>query len=229
MAFAVKLPLFPLHIWLPHAHVEASTVTSIILAALMLKLGGYGVIKFMLPAFSNTTHLLYKAVALFISIVGLIYASLAALRQLDLKRQVAFSSIAHMSFTTVGIFTFTEAGIKGAVYLMVSHGLTSSALFFLIGVLSERFHTRSVLAFSGLLAVMPLFAFFFIYSNLANIGFPGTSGFVPEFYVLVSVISDSLRYLIPVLLGMFLTTAGSLVVLLRVLFGHLKLTYTSSS
>jgi len=195
----------------------------------MLKLGGYGFVKFMLPAFSASTHLFYKPFAIFISILGLIYGSLAALRQLDLKRQIAFSSIAHMSFTTIGVFTFTEVGVKGAIYLMLSHGLTSTALFFLVGVLSERFHTRSILCFGGLLGVMPLFSFFFIFMNLANIGFPGTSGFIPEFYVLTAVVSDSLYYLAFVLVGMFLTTAAALVAMLRILFGHLKLAYTGSS
>jgi NADH-quinone oxidoreductase subunit M len=229
IAFAVKLPLFPLHIWLPHAHLEASTATSIILAALMLKLGGYGVIKYMLPAFSASTHLFFKPFALFISVFGLIYGSVVALRQLDLKRQIAFSSIAHMSFTTIGIFTFTEVGVKGAIYLMLSHGLTSTALFFLVGVLSERFHTRSVLAFGGLIGTMPLFSFFFIFMSLANIGFPGTSGFIPEVYILSSIVSDSLYYLFFVLLGMFLTTAASLVFMLRTLFGHMKTLYTNST
>jgi len=229
VAFAVKMPLIPVHVWLPHAHVEASTATSILLAALMLKLGGYGLIKFMLPAFEPSAHLFFKPLALLISVAGLIYGSLAALRQLDLKRQIAFSSIAHMSFSAAGIFTFTEAGVKGAVYLMLSHGLTSTALFFLIGILSERFHTRSILAFGGLIGAMPLFSFFFIFMNLANIGFPGTSGFVPEFYVLSGIIADSVYYLGFVLAGMFLTTAASLLAMLRILFGHLKLSYTTSN
>lgn len=186
-------------------------------------------IKFMLPYFSAETHLYFKPFAIFISVVGLIYGSLAALRQLDLKRQIAFSSVAHMSFSTVGVFTFTEVGVKGSIYLMLSHGLTSTALFFLVGVLSERFHTRSVLCFGGLMGIMPLFTFYFILMSLANAGFPGTSGFIPEFYVLASVVSDSMFYLVFVLIGMFLTTAATLVLMLRLFFGHLKLAYTKGS
>lgn len=229
VAFAVKIPLFPFHIWLPYAHVEASTATSIILAALMLKLGGYGLIRFMLPLFAKEVHLYFRPFALFIAVAGVIYGSVCALRQIDLKRQIAFSSIAHMSFATAGIFTYTEAGIKGAVYLMLSHGLTSSALFYLVGVLSDRYHTRSSMAFSGLLSTMPLFSFFMVVASLANIGFPGTSGFIPELLVIIAIVSSVPHILFPVLLGMFLTTAGSMIVLLRLLFGHVKVYYTSST
>ena len=229
IAFAVKIPLFPFHIWLPYAHVEASTPTSIILAALMLKLGGYGLIRFMLPVFNFEIHSYFKPAALFISIAGTIYGGLCALRQLDLKRQIAFSSVSHMSFAAVGIFTFTEIGIKGAIYLMLSHGLTSSALFYLIGVLSDRYHTRSSMAFGGLLGVMPLFSFFMILASLANVGFPGTSGFLPEFYILVGVISSTPTIIFPVLVGMFFTTTATILALLRILFGHVKTYYSSAT
>lgn len=229
IAFAVKIPLFPFHIWLPYAHVEASTPTSIILAALMLKLGGYGLLKFMLPMFSINTHLFFRPVALFICITGAIYGGLGAIRQIDMKRQIAFSSISHMSFASAGIFTFTEIGIKGSLYLMLSHGLTSAALFYLVGVLSDRYHTRSVMAFSGLISSMPVFSFFFIAMSLANVGFPGTSGFLPELMILVSALSSLSSILLPLLAGMLLTTVGSLVLMLRILFGHLKGYYFSSS
>lgn len=233
IAFAVKIPLFPFHIWLPYAHVEASTPTSILLAALMLKLGGYGVIKFMLPFFTIQTHIEYQWIGLSLCIIGCIYASFAALRQIDLKRNIAFSSVAHMSFATAGIFSFTEIGIKGSIYLMLSHGFTSTALFFLIGVLSDRYHTRSIMAFSGLLATMPLFSFFLIVMSLANVGFPGTSGFLPEIMVLIGAISSLNSFtqlgLYIFILGMLLTTASTLIVLLRLLFGHLKTIYTKSS
>jgi NADH-quinone oxidoreductase subunit M len=236
IAFAVKIPLFPFHIWLPYAHVEASTPTSIILAALMLKLGGYGLIKFMLPMFSVEVHSTLGVLAFALCVFGCIYSSLAALRQVDLKRYVAFSSVAHMSFATAGIFTFTEIGIKGAIYLMLSHGLTSSAMFFLVGVLSDRYHTRAVTAFSGLFATMPVFSFFFIVTSLANAGFPGTSGFIPEVEILLGAlsaqdsangifnISGNLNFVIIllILVGMFLTTAATLLPMLRMLFGHTK-------
>lgn len=228
ITFAVKIPLFPFHIWLPYAHVEASTSTSIILAALMLKLGGYGLIKFMLPMFTMDTHLFFRPFALFICLLGVIYGGLAAIRQIDLKRQIAFSSIAHMSFSTLGVFTFTEIGVKGSIYLMLSHGITSAALFFLVGVLSDRYHTRSIMSFSGLLSSMPVFSFFLLLMSLANVGFPGTSGFIPEFYVLISIFSTSPALLLPVIFGMFLTAASTLLLLLRVLFGHLKSFYFNS-
>jgi len=195
----------------------------------MLKLGGYGVLKFMLPMFTIETHLYFSPLALLICVAGTIYGGLCALRQIDLKRQIAFSSISHMSFATIGIFTFTELGSKGAIYLMLSHGLTSAALFYLVGVLSDRYHTRSIMAFSGLLSTMPLFSFFLILMSLANVGFPGTSGFLPELFVLIAVVSASPAILFPTLLGMFLTTASTLIMLLRVLFGHIKTYYFKSS
>lgn len=229
VAFAVKIPLFPFHIWLPYAHVEASTATSIILAALMLKLGGYGLIRYMLPLFSQEVHAQFRPLALCVSIIGVIYGGVCALRQIDLKRQIAFSSISHMSFATVGIFTFTEIGIKGAVYLMLSHGLTSSMLFYLVGILSDRYHTRSLMAFGGLFGLMPLFSFFTIVASLANVGFPGTSGFLPELFILIAIVSSNPFILFPVLVGMILTTASTLIILLKLLFGHAKTYYTGSA
>jgi len=229
VAFAVKIPLFPFHIWLPYAHVEASTPTSIILAALMLKLGGYGLVKFMLPIFTIETHLFFRPFAIFICILGTIYGGLCALRQIDLKRQIAFSSISHMSFSTIGLFTLTEVGVKGSVYLILSHGLTSAALFYLVGVLSDRYHTRSIIAFSGLLSSIPVFSFFLLVISLANVGFPGTSGFLPELLVLISAVSTSSILLMPILLGIFFTTVSTLVLLLRALFGHTKIFYFKSS
>lgn len=229
IAFAVKIPLFPFHLWLPYAHVEASTATSIILAALMLKLGGYGILKFLLPLFSMDVHLFFRPLALLICIIGTIYGGIVALRQIDLKRQIAFSSISHMSFAITGVFTFTEVGIKGSVYLMLSHGLTSALLFYLIGVLSDRYHTRSVMVYGGLLGVMPLFSGFFILASLANVGFPGTSGFLPELFILTALASATPLVLIPALLGMLLTTASTLILLLRLLFGHLKTIYFKST
>jgi NADH-quinone oxidoreductase subunit M len=183
----------------------------------------------MLPLFSIETHLYFRPLALLICVFGTIYGSLAALRQIDLKRQIAFSSIAHMSFATAGIFTYTELGIKGAIYLMLSHGFVSSAMFFLIGVLSDRYHTRSVMAYSGLLSTMPMFSLFLITASLANVGFPGTSGFLPEVMVIVSIISATPVVILPVLLGMLLTAASTLIALLRLLFGHTKTFYFNSS
>jgi len=145
----------------------------------MLKLGGYGVLKFMLPLFDLNIHLYFRPLALAVCVFGIVYWGLTALRQIDLKRQIAFSSISHISFATLGVFTFVEIGSKGAIYLMLSHGLTSAALFYLVGVLSDRYHTRSIMAYGGLLSTMPVFSFFLILASLANVGFPGTSGFLP--------------------------------------------------
>ena len=195
----------------------------------MLKLGGYGVLKFMLPLFTIETHIFFRPFALTVCILGTIYGGFAAMRQIDMKRQIAFSSISHMSFATLGIFSFTNVGIKGSIYLMLSHGLTSAALFFLVGVLSDRYHTRSIMAFSGFLSTMPIFSFFLIFISLANVGFPGTSGFLPEFFILVAVISSAPMILFPVLTGMLLTTASSLILLLRLLFGSPKSLYSKSS
>lgn len=222
VAFAVKLPLVPFHIWLPYAHVEASTVASIILAAILLKLGGYGIVKYLLPFFALDVHLMYRPVILMLGVYSLIYSSFAAIRQIDLKRQIAFSSIAHMSFVTLGLFVSSDIGIKGSIFLMLSHGLTSAGLFFAIGLLAERYHTRSIMGFSGLIAVMPLFSGFLILIVLANIGFPGTSGFIPELFIMVGILASSPALLFPMLLGMFLTTVGGLILLMRLLFGHVK-------
>jgi NADH-quinone oxidoreductase subunit M len=222
VAFAVKVPLFPTHIWLPYAHVEASTTASIVLASLLLKLGGYGILKFLLPAFNCDIHIFFQSGALLICLIGLIYGGLCALRQADIKRQIAFSSVAHMSFAVLGIFTYTEAGAKGSLYLMVSHGLTAAALFFMAGALSDRHHTRSVFAYGGLIQVMPTLIAFFIYISLANIGFPGTSGFVPELILIVATISTTLYILAPVMFGMFISAAAALLLMLRIAFGHIK-------
>jgi NADH-quinone oxidoreductase subunit M len=187
----------------------------------------------MLPMFTVETHKTLGFVAFSLCVFGCIYSSLAALRQVDLKRYVAFSSVAHMSFATAGIFTFTEIGIKGAMYLMLSHGLTSSAMFFLVGVLSDRYHTRAVTAFSGLLATMPVFSFFLIVTSLANAGFPGTSGFIPELEVLLGLVEGSFNTsaiaILFTLFAMFLTTATTLLPMLRMLFGHSKILYSNSS
>jgi NADH-quinone oxidoreductase subunit M len=222
ISFAIKVPLFPFHIWLPYAHVEASTSTSILLASLMLKLGGFGIIKFMLPLFLMEVNLFFRPVALFVCIFGISYGALCALRQIDLKRQIAFSSISHMSFAMAGVFTYSEVGIKGGLYLMVSHGLSSAGLFFLVGALSDRYHTRSIIAYSGLLSVMPIFSFFFLFMTLVNVGFPGTSGFPPEFIVLTSLVGVGGWIVLPTLLGMLLGTAGSILLALRLLFGSIK-------
>lgn len=229
ISFAAKVPLFPFHIWLPYAHVEASTVSSIILAALLLKLGGYGLVRFLLPAFGASAGVYYRPLVITLCLVGFIYGSLCATRQIDLKRQIAFSSIAHMSFAIAGLYMFSSVGLEGAIFLMFSHGLISSALFFLVGTLSDRYHTRAITAFSGLMGLMPLFSGFLIVSILANVGFPGTSGFIPELLVLVAVFKGLPAAALIMLLGMVITAVSNLVIPLRVLFGHPKVLISRAS
>jgi NADH-quinone oxidoreductase subunit M len=183
----------------------------------------------MFTFFSTDVNLFFRPLALTISLISFLYSSVVALRQLDLKRQIAFSSIAHMSFVVLGLFTYTEIGVKGAVYLMLSHGLTSSGLFYLVGILSDRYHRRSVIAYSGLMSIRPLFYLFLLINSLANVGFPGRSGFLPELFIMLAVIRSMRTLIIPVLLGMFYTTAGSLIMLLRLSFGHVKVRYYNSN
>ena len=229
ISFAIKIPLFPFHIWLPYAHVEASTVSSIILAALLLKLGGYGLIKFLIPGFSIDVSLYYRPIILFVCLVGFVYGSLCATRQIDLKRQIAFSSVAHMSFAIIGIYALSVIGVGGSIFLMFSHGLISSALFFLVGTLSDRYHTRAITAFSGLLGTMPLFSGFLIVAILANVGFPGTSGFVPELLILISVVRGLPTLVLIMLLGMVITALSNLIIPLRILFGHPRVLISKGS
>jgi NADH-quinone oxidoreductase subunit M len=204
-------------------------VSSIILAALLLKLGGYGLIKFLIPGFSIDISLYYRPIILFLCLIGFIYGSLCATRQIDLKRQIAFSSVAHMSFAIVGAYTISAIGTGGAIFLMFSHGLISGALFFLVGTLSDRYHTRAITAFSGLLGAMPLFSGFLIIAILANVGFPGTSGFVPELLVLISVVKGLPTVTTIILSGMIITAVSNLVIPLRVLFGHPRLLISRGS
>lgn len=170
----------------------------------------------------------FRPFAVFICLYSFLNSSFVALDQIDLKRFVAYSSIAHMSFATLCIFTFTEAGVKGAIYMMISHGLTSSLLFFLVGVLSDRYHTRDVLAFTGLFQTMPLFSFFFIFASLASIGLPGTSGFLPEFLGFYSIVSTMPLVMVPLMIAVFTITAATLIIVLRILYGHSTTTRIST-
>ena len=183
-SFAVKVPMWPVHTWLPDAHVQAPTAGSMILAGVLLKMGGYGFIRFSLPMFPDASE--YFAPFIFVlSIVAVIYTSLVALAQSDMKKLIAYSSVAHMGFVTIGIFTLTEQGIAGAMFQMISHGLVSAALFFCVGVVYDRLHTREISAYGGVVDAMPRYAAFFMFMMLASVGLPGTSGFVGEMLVLV--------------------------------------------
>jgi NADH-quinone oxidoreductase subunit M len=176
--------MMPLHIWLPEAHVEAPTAGSVILAGILLKLGTYGIVRFMIPMFpyamSYFTPLIFT-----MCVIAIIYSSLTTIRQIDLKKIIAYSSVAHMNFALLGLFTNNSVGLEGSLYLMLGHGVVSSGLFLCIGILYDRYHTRNILYYGGLAQTMPIFSIFFLIFTLANIGLPGTVNFIGEFLVLV--------------------------------------------
>jgi len=220
-SFAVKLPMWPVHTWLPDAHVEAPTAGSVILAAILLKMGGYGFLRFSLPMFPvasvDFTPLVYT-----LSVVAIIYTSLVALMQEDMKKLVAYSSVAHMGFVTMGIFTATRQGIDGALFQMISHGLVSGALFLSVGVIYDRLHTREIAAYGGLVHRMPLYAFVFMVFTLANVGLPGTSGFVGEFLALLGAFSANSWVAVFATTGVILSACYALWLYRRVIFGALE-------
>jgi NADH-quinone oxidoreductase subunit M len=189
-SFAVKMPMWPVHTWLPDAHVEAPTGGSVILAGVLLKMGGYGFLRFSLPMFPDAS--MYFAPLIFaLSIIAIIYTSLVALVQTDMKKMIAYSSVAHMGFVTLGIFTFTRQGIDGAIFQMISHGIVSGALFLIVGVVYDRLHTRDINHYGGIVKNMPIYATLFMIFMLGAVGLPGTSGFVGEFLVLSGTFQTS--------------------------------------
>jgi len=217
-SFAVKVPMWPVHTWLPDAHVEAPTAGSMILAGILLKMGGYGFLRFSLPMFPDAS--LYFAPMIFtLSVIAVIYTSLVALAQSDMKKLIAYSSVAHMGFVTVGIFTMTEQGIAGAMFQMISHGLVSAALFFAVGVVYDRLHTREISAYGGVADSMPRYAVFFMFMMLASVGLPGTSGFVGEFLVLVGAWQASTWLAFFTATGLVLGATYMLWLYRRVVFG----------
>ncbi len=218
-SFAVKVPMWPFHTWLPDAHVEAPTAGSMILAGILLKMGGYGFIRFSLPMFPDAS--LYFAPFIFVlSIVAIIYTSLVALAQTDMKKLIAYSSVAHMGFVTIGIFTFNEQGIAGAMFQMISHGLVSAALFFCVGVVYDRLHTREINDYGGVADVMPNYAMFFMIMMLASVGLPGTSGFIGEILVLVGAYKASSSLAFFAATGLVLGATYMLWLYRRVVFGR---------
>jgi NADH-quinone oxidoreductase subunit M len=183
-SFAVKMPMWPVHTWLPDAHVEAPTAASVVLAAILLKMGGYGFLRFSLPMFPAASHL-FTPLVFALSIIAIVYASLVAFRQTDVKKLIAYSSVAHMGFVTMGIFAGNAQGIQGAIFQMISHGVVSGALFLCVGVIYDRMHTREIAFYGGLVNRMPVYAAVFMLFSLANVGLPGTSGFVGEILTMV--------------------------------------------
>jgi proton-translocating NADH-quinone oxidoreductase chain M len=223
-SFASKVPMLPVHIWLPEAHVEAPTAGSVILAGILLKLGSYGFIRFSLPLFPEAS--LYFTPFIFtLSVIGILYSSLTAIRQTDLKRIVAYTSVAHMNLVVIGLFSFNIIGLEGAVLQSLSHGFVSSALFLLIGVLYDRHHTKMLKYYSGLVHTMPLFTIIFLIFTMANIGLPGTSSFVGEFLLLLGAFKTSISIAFFGATGMVLGGCYSLWLFNRVVYGNLKIQY----
>ena len=219
-SFAVKLPMWPVHTWLPDAHVEAPTAGSVILAAILLKMAGYGFLRFSLGLFPVASDY-FTPLIFTLSIMAIIYTSLVALMQEDMKKLIAYSSVAHMGFVTLGIFSLTKQGLDGSIIQMISHGLISAALFLCVGVVYDRFHSRMISSYGGLVNIMPKYSLVFIIFVLAALGLPGTSGFVGEFLVLVGVLQKNILVAILASLGVILAAAYMLWLYKRVIFGKI--------
>jgi NADH-quinone oxidoreductase subunit M len=219
-SFAVKLPMWPVHTWLPDAHVEAPTAGSVILAAILLKMGGYGFLRFSLPMFPAASHD-YAPLIFALSVVAVVYTSLVALVQEDMKKLIAYSSVAHMGFVTMGIFAATAQGLAGGIFQMISHGIVSAALFLSVGVVYDRMHTREIAAYGGLVNRMPLYAAAFMVFTLANVGLPGTSGFIGEFLSLIGTFRVNIVVATLATLGTILSAAYALWLYRKVIFGTL--------
>jgi NADH-quinone oxidoreductase subunit M len=218
-AFAVKIPMFPFHTWLPVAHVEAPTAGSVILAAILLKMGAYGFLRLSIPLFPEASAY-YADFVMILSSIAVIYASVVAFAQSDVKRLIAYSSIAHMGYVTISIFTLTEGGLQAAIYQMISHGFVSAGLFFCIGVLYDRYHTRDMAFYGGLAKVMPSFAMLFMVFTMANVGLPGTSGFVGEFLTIMNVMTVSGLFASIITFAVILSAAYGLWLYKNTMFGE---------
>lgn len=219
-SFAVKVPMWPVHTWLPDAHVEAPTAGSVVLAGVMLKMGGYGFLRFSLPMFPDASHEL-AGLVFALSMIAVVYTSLVALVQEDMKKLIAYSSVAHMAFVTAGLFAFNSQGIEGAIFVMLSHGVVSAALFLCVGVVYDRMHTREIAKYGGLVNRMPAYSLVFMVFTMASIGLPGTSGFVGEFLVMVGAYKASTWLVFVIATGVILGAAYMLWLYRKVVFGEL--------
>jgi NADH-quinone oxidoreductase subunit M len=219
-SFAVKMPMWPVHTWLPDAHVQAPTAGSVVLAAILLKMGGYGFLRFSLPMFPVASDLLAPLV-FWMSAIAIVYTSLVALVQEDMKKLIAYSSVAHMGYVTMGIFAANQQGIDGAIFQMLSHGFISGALFLCVGVIYDRMHTREIEAYGGLVNRMPAYALIFMFFTMANVGLPGTSGFIGEFLVLMGIFQVNTWAAAVATSGVILSAGYALWLYRRVVFGDL--------
>jgi len=219
-SFAVKVPMWPFHTWLPDAHVQAPTAGSVVLASILLKMGGYGFLRFSLPMFPIGSEVLTPLV-LWLSVIAIVYTSLVALAQEDMKKLIAYSSVAHMGYVTMGIFAANQQGIDGAIFQMLSHGFVAGAMFLCVGVVYDRMHTREIDAYGGLVNRMPTYALVFMFFTLANVGLPGTSGFVGEFLTLVGIFQVNTWVAAAATTGVILSAAYGLWLYRRVVLGDL--------
>jgi NADH-quinone oxidoreductase subunit M len=220
-SFAVKMPMWPVHTWLPDAHVEAPTAGSVILAGILLKMGGYGFLRFSVPMFPAASEM-FAPFIFTLSVVAIVYTSLVALVQEDVKKLIAYSSVAHMGYVTMGIFTMNVQGIEGSIFQMISHGFVSSALFLCVGVVYDRMHTREIAAYGGLVNRMPWYAVAFLIFTMANVGLPGTSGFIGEFLTLLGAFRANTWVAFFATLGVILSAAYALWLYRKVVFGALE-------
>jgi proton-translocating NADH-quinone oxidoreductase chain M len=218
LAFSVKVPMFPFHVWLPEAHVEAPTSGSVILAGLLLKLGAYGCIRILLPIYPIASNYFFPVISLF-CVLSVIYASLTAIRQTDLKRIIAYSSVAHMNVVLIGVFSCNIYGIQGSVFLMLSHGVVSSALFFMVGILYRQHSTRLLNYYGGLSSKMPLFSTYLVLFCLANVGTPGSCNFIGELLIFVSLVDKNFFVLVVTMLSVVLSVSYTLWFFNRLVFG----------
>lgn len=220
-SFAVKMPMWPVHTWLPDAHVQAPTAGSVILAGILLKLGGYGFLRFSLPMFPLASEF-FQPMVFALSVIAIVYTSLVAMMQEDIKKLIAYSSVAHMGYVTMGIFAANQQGVQGAIFQMISHGFVSGALFLCVGVIYDRLHTREIAAYGGLVNNMPKYAVAFMVFTMANVGLPGTSGFVGEFLTLIGVFRVNTWVALIAATGVILSAAYALWLYRRVVFGALE-------